>query len=527
MQLAPPQGVVGIAQGDNHKGTGFVVDERHIITCAHVVYGADVEIIVPSGSAGWRRTAVEKSIYDWAPSEFGNSTEDYALLVAREPLDQPCLPLLGKLSPWTLDKLAGQLMVHGFRGEDGVYGVNPTLTATGATWIQDGLLRTAQLHGGVPDGASGAPVLIQVDAEIVVVGMMAHGGEKQPRSVFYGAELLAAFARRHGARPRTFHISWDHHEKRRWKKVLISYATTDEEKATELNNQLKAAGFNASLLSPRALGAARTSERDEVIGGSHTLVALSSRSSRRSATVAEEVRLAQRLGIHTVAVRLDKAARHHALRGLPTYTLAATPKTPRPLEDLCNELDSNNSRAQTTSSAMLAAGTPFSDQAGSAQGGESADKARLTPGIRPIAKWLKERRLTRILLAAVSIISVVIESLVLWTQWPSASGGSSDAEPSASTQPPPSRSSESPPADLPAQEALHPPSAAAAAPAAGSPPPHPAAAPSISINATSNGGPAVANNTGTVQINTAPQHQAPVAGQSAPKLGAPSNGRPH
>lgn len=195
--------VVRILNGAAWIGTGFVVGQDLVLTCGHVVYDHQVGdlrlgVALAGGAGELHIVGVADKLGRWVPpgddGVTGDGDDDWALLRSEQPLAVAPLPLLRGVTPALLQAWAGKLQVQGRTGVRGQAVCAQGLTAGGAKWaeVPAGTLRSAQLEGGIPAGLSGAPVLIDADGVLLVVGMLVLGKSGAPTSFFHGSDVLLA-----------------------------------------------------------------------------------------------------------------------------------------------------------------------------------------------------------------------------------------------------------------------------------------------------------------------------------------------
>src|SRR5689334_7297995 len=87
---------VKVTVSGEHKGTGFFVAPRLVLTCAHVVEAAHQQENIPV-EISWRGQVIPAQIYEFRDVSY----PDLALLQIKVP-DHPCVLLHGGAEPFSL-----------------------------------------------------------------------------------------------------------------------------------------------------------------------------------------------------------------------------------------------------------------------------------------------------------------------------------------------------------------------------------------------------------------------------------------
>ncbi len=193
---------VGVGASDGtHEflGSGFLVAPDQVLTCRHVVqkqtpYGQSTEHVLTT-------PAVQAGDGPWVPvvNTAVALTADLALLTLGTELAVPSLPpFLWGISQAVSERLrTAHLLVIGYTQRD----------AQGPLWrhpLQDlwllpsvredsGLLSEVQLHGGIPAGCSGSPVLLPLGEHWAYAGIVYLGGERSATSRLILADPVVEF----------------------------------------------------------------------------------------------------------------------------------------------------------------------------------------------------------------------------------------------------------------------------------------------------------------------------------------------
>ncbi len=173
-------------------GAGFLVSDRHLLTCAHVVAAALgvpndtavmppelVEFDLPLLKAGQR---VSGKVVFWQPVNPGQVGEDLALLE----VDLGALPV-GAQAVWLM--VADEPWEHRFRifgfpenGDDGIWASGVLREQQGAGWVQmEGL--NAQGYA-IEQGFSGAPVWDETLTAVVGMAVAADRQRTEAKAAF-------------------------------------------------------------------------------------------------------------------------------------------------------------------------------------------------------------------------------------------------------------------------------------------------------------------------------------------------------
>lgn len=156
------------------RGAGVLLDERHVLTCAHVVGNADDQVTVRSAVCHpeWRITAgVARG--SWVRRREDTLRGDVTLLV----LDEPA-PCDGCATLWLAPISGGMVRAHGFPGA-APYGISADaeLGGGGGREGEFGLLnRVSAERQWIEPGFSGAGVLkLDGDHRGHVIGIVVAG----------------------------------------------------------------------------------------------------------------------------------------------------------------------------------------------------------------------------------------------------------------------------------------------------------------------------------------------------------------
>jgi Trypsin-like peptidase domain len=158
--------IARIFAGDNVIGAGFLVSDRHLLTCAHVIAdvlglanntldipNGEIEFDLPLLEAGQRATA---RVIFWRPVSPGQIGEDIAVLqveLAEIPKEAQAIRLVAAVEPW-----GHQFRIFGFPedSDNGVWASGVLREQQGSGWVQ---MEDINAQGyPIQHGFSGAPV---------------------------------------------------------------------------------------------------------------------------------------------------------------------------------------------------------------------------------------------------------------------------------------------------------------------------------------------------------------------------------
>lgn len=160
------------ANDNNFVGSGFAIAPGWILTCQHVLDGCDGSIwMKPSDNQ-----AAEEITGRTYQIQMNNGKRDLDLVLV------PCkseLPASAKLGigldrKFWVDDLKNQ----NCRVQGGLYREQRTITeVTQQATTIEGLPTEVQVMGGVVEGFSGSPVVININGEEIAIGVAYHGGQ--------------------------------------------------------------------------------------------------------------------------------------------------------------------------------------------------------------------------------------------------------------------------------------------------------------------------------------------------------------
>jgi Trypsin-like peptidase domain len=197
------------AGGDEFLGTGFLVTKKHVVTCAHVLPGNTGNWNRDDGDGngefnqigrltlhfGGKRTSGEQR----TAAKIVRSPDDLAVITLDKPVNLPPVRLVSALGDYkgVLPKIQGQVI--GFsrskssRSECKLVwrDVQNQLTTTWDFYTHDLLI--TQLSGGLPQGMSGSPFIVEYEKGGVCFAVASLGGEDRAIAVLIGAAVVIQF----------------------------------------------------------------------------------------------------------------------------------------------------------------------------------------------------------------------------------------------------------------------------------------------------------------------------------------------
>lgn len=192
------------------RGTAILVDERHLLTCFHVVhpqaspYLEEGERLVTLESRGAERLCIEVDV--------GRETHATAHILAEDDRfdmallrlsSDPLLGLAAPLAPCRLPHESRPVWIAGFLGDpDYVFTVTRLDLDPSQTTSAKGRSRNGTHHFGVEAGYSGGPILADLDGYPVFVGMVELGGKGSPTGTYVAADTVRDFLARNHITPR-------------------------------------------------------------------------------------------------------------------------------------------------------------------------------------------------------------------------------------------------------------------------------------------------------------------------------------
>jgi len=191
-----------LARVETHDsfGSGLQVDERHVLTCAHVLC-ADGPETYYNGDPASARNVMGRS----ATVHFGQSQVGATVKVQHATLDLALLELAsprhGVVAPLTLrdDYAGGEAQILGIaRNERGFTSLVQTiadLRMVGS--FVDGELTHIKHHFGPMEGASGGGVFAAHDGALIFLGLAYLGGERASIGGIIGAPAVVSFLNQH------------------------------------------------------------------------------------------------------------------------------------------------------------------------------------------------------------------------------------------------------------------------------------------------------------------------------------------
>jgi Trypsin-like peptidase domain/Effector-associated domain 9 len=173
-------------------GTGFLVSDRHLLTCAHVVAAALglpsdtavmptelVEFDLPLLNAGQR---VSGKVVFWQPVNPGQVGEDLAVLeveLGALPAGAQAVRLMVVDEPWE-----HKFRIFGFPedGDDGIWASGVLREQQGAGWVQ---MEDLKAEGyAIKQGFSGAPVWDEMLGAVVGMAVAADRKQTEAKAAF-------------------------------------------------------------------------------------------------------------------------------------------------------------------------------------------------------------------------------------------------------------------------------------------------------------------------------------------------------
>lgn len=218
-------------------GTGFLVTSTHVVSCAHVLFGKRIGGTEAIGEKECDQFAGLQLSFGENPTSADLRTgtcvawgkPDIALIVLDEPVSTPALRLVSGLTSNHKAALAGiQGKVAGFSETDDML-VRADIEGQLALIVEfltERVLRI-QVEGGLSQGMSGSPLVVELESGTVCFGMAFLGGVGASKSCLIGAETLIKFLLGNGVVFETVPAanclpSSDEENATRWHKTLNS-----------------------------------------------------------------------------------------------------------------------------------------------------------------------------------------------------------------------------------------------------------------------------------------------------------------
>lgn len=160
--------------GNEPKGTGFLLDENHILTCKHVAEGfGSGKIYLRLSGIGGESVAIARRLRN---EDYQHSTHDLEVLKLESPITNVSqVPLVGNASEEILERL--------LPGNVGCFGGNNSewISVTGRNLSAGSRI---QLEGAPDEGYSGSPLLLREFLFCGVFGVATDGGKGKGNSLY-------------------------------------------------------------------------------------------------------------------------------------------------------------------------------------------------------------------------------------------------------------------------------------------------------------------------------------------------------